>query len=420
MHRLVLVGFTGMALLIFGAHARGADDSSETESSVCHEVGTWLDLESGAAVAADQILNSLADRRVVLLGESHDKVEDHLWQLHTLAGLHAHNSDMIVGFEMFPRAVQPALDAWSEGTYNEAEFLEASRWAEVWGYAPELYAPLFHFARQNRLPMIALNVDRQLVSRVGREGWAAVPVDEREGVSDPAAASEAYRQFLARVYVAKQKIKGKASAPHGEGESDHGHGGEKETDIDEILESDGFARFVEAQLTWDRAMAEALFQASREQPDGLVVGIMGRGHIERGYGVPHQLADLGESNVAIVLPMEADKSCQALGPDMADVLFITDTTDGGSEEVSKPRLGVIIETVEAGVRVLDVTEDSVAAVAGLEPGDIIISAAGFPVARNSELIEIIQRQAPGTWLPLEIRRDGEKRKFIAEFPNRFE
>ena len=38
------------------------------------------------------------------------------------------------------------------------------------------------------------------------------------------------------------------------------------------------------------------------------------------------------------------------------------------------------------------------------------------VSRNAELIAIVQRQAPGTWLPMEIERDGGRLEFIAKFP----
>jgi len=58
--------------------------------------------------------------------------------------------------------------------------------ATVWGYDAALYMPLFQFARLNRIPMIALNVERKLVSRVGQQGWEGVPAAEREGLSDPA------------------------------------------------------------------------------------------------------------------------------------------------------------------------------------------------------------------------------------------
>jgi hypothetical protein len=33
-------------------------------------------------------------------------------------------------------------------------------------------------------------------------------------------------------------------------------------------------------------------------------------------------------------------------------------------------------------------------------------------------VEIVSRQAPGTWLPLSIRRDGQEIDLIAKFPPR--
>jgi hypothetical protein len=51
-------------------------------------------------------------RDVLLLGEQHDDADHHQWQLQVLAGLHALRPEMIIGFEMFPRRVQPVLDRW--------------------------------------------------------------------------------------------------------------------------------------------------------------------------------------------------------------------------------------------------------------------------------------------------------------------
>ena len=144
---------------------------------------------------------ALARRPVVLLGEQHDNAEHHRWQLQMLAALHAHNPDMIVGFEMFPRRVQPALDRWIAGAHDVQKFLKEADWEKVWGYDPYLYMPLFHFARQNRLTMIALNIDRALLARVGREGWTAIPADQRGGLSDPAVASDPYMNYLAGVFA---------------------------------------------------------------------------------------------------------------------------------------------------------------------------------------------------------------------------
>jgi uncharacterized iron-regulated protein len=394
--------------------------SRGTDPEACQTVGAWLDPATGARLSAVQLMESLAKRRIVLLGERHDAVEHHRWQLHTLAGLQAYQPRLVAGFEMFPRAVQPALDAWSKGESSEVDFLKASRWQDVWGYGPGLYLPLFHFVRQHRLPMVALNVDRGLVSRVGEEGWRAIPRDEREGVSDPAPATEAYRHSLAEVYLAKRATGPEDPSQQGGDDRPHAKTMDETPDPSAILESDDFARFVEAQLTWDRAMAEALVQARDDNPDSLVVGVLGRGHIEYGYGVPHQLADLGESRVAVLLPVESGTACEALEPGVADAVFLVTPDDRARPEPARPRLGIMIGQADGGVRVLKVFEGSVAEATGLAAEDIILSAATFPVGHTSDLIEIVHRQAPGTWLPLEVRRDGETRDFVAKFPPRFE
>jgi S1-C subfamily serine protease len=68
------------------------------------------------------------------------------------------------------------------------------------------------------------------------------------------------------------------------------------------------------------------------------------------------------------------------------------------------------------VRVGKVLDDSIAAKAGLAEGDFIVAAAGTAVAKSAELISIIRRQAPGTWLPLRVKRGGETIGIVAKFP----
>jgi S1-C subfamily serine protease len=67
-----------------------------------------------------------------------------------------------------------------------------------------------------------------------------------------------------------------------------------------------------------------------------------------------------------------------------------------------------------------VVEGSVAAQCGLLEGDLIEAAAGFNTTTNVSLIEIIQRQAPGTWLPLKVKRGDETLELLAKFPQSFE
>ena len=392
-------------------HATAADDARP----VCQAgVAQWLDPASGAEVAPGRLFFSLANKPIVLLGEVHDNPAHHRWQHYMLAALHSRNANTVLGLEMLPRRVQPTLDDWSQGKLDEAGFLEQSEWDELWGYDASLYLPLLHFARSNRLPTIALNIDRQLVSKVGAEGWHALDASERMGLSDPAPASAAYRQRLGELYAYKQQIHGHAADDTA---SDNA------VDLQAIMKSAAFSNFVDAQLTWDRAMAEALAAAHRRDPEALIVGIIGRGHLEYGHGIPHQLADLGIDDVAVLLPVDADDACQAMSAeladaDLADAVFVVEAQMEKDEP--RPRLGVMIETADNGVRVMEVVAGSVAERAGILAGDLILEAAGFQVGTTGQLIDVIQRQAAGTWLPLKILREDENRDLIARFPQSFD
>ena len=357
----------------------------------CVAEGQWLEPDSGRRPADDDLIGRMAGRSVVLLGEVHDNAEHHRWQLHTLSALHGRNPNMVIGFEAFPRSVQAHLDRWTRGDMDEKAFLKATRWNQVWRFEPALYMPLFHFARLHRIPMIALNVDRALIERVRNGGWRAVPGDAREGVSDPAPPSAAYVEYLARAYA------------------DHPSAKDKEPDRDDP----GFKRFVAVQLTWDRAMAERLAGARLAGGKPLVVGIVGLGHLVYGYGISHQLADLGIPDAAVLLPWETDLECRDLvkGVPVADAVF---GLAGDTPAAPRPRLGVMID----GLRIQRVMEGSIAQSAGLAKGDMILEAAGRALSSAGDLIAIVRRQGPGTWLPIKIRRGSETLDMVAKFPPR--
>ncbi|GGC39384.1 hypothetical protein GCM10011504_17290 [Siccirubricoccus deserti] len=112
------------------------------------------------------------------------------------------------------------------------------------GFPPKIYLPLFHFCRQQKVPMVAPNCHRPLVTRVGHDGWAAVPEAEREAAPTPG-----HRAHIASL-----------SNQRPEGVTDH---------------------FLRAQQVWDRAFACNIARVSRAaetagEPPPLVVGIIGR------------------------------------------------------------------------------------------------------------------------------------------------
>ena len=244
-----------------------------------HPVATWLDPDTGAVLDHPQLMREVSLSQVLLLGETHDRYDIHRWQLHVCAAMRTCRNDIVIGFEMFPRRLQPVLDDWVAGKLDQQAFLEAAEWGKVWGFAADLYLPIFHFCREFGVPMLALNCYRELVTRVGKEGWDAIPVEERDGLTPAAPATPAYRRYLFDITGGGSPVR-KATSP----------------------EAPAFDRFVRAQQTWDRAFACNIARALSADEPALVIGIIGRGHLEYGHGTPFQLADLGVGRVTTLLP----------------------------------------------------------------------------------------------------------------------
>ncbi len=364
----------------------------------CIPIGSWM-APSRGELSNVEIVAHAAKNSVVLLGETHVNMEHHRWQLQTLAALYALRPDMVIGFEMFPRRVQTVLDQWVAGELTEKEFLTEVQWGMVWNTDANLYLPLFHFARMNRIPMQALNIETSLRRQVTEKGFDSVSEEEREGVTRPAEPSREYLDFLLPIY--KQ----------------HDRTGKKEGEIS--YNDPDFRRFIVGQQLWDRAMAQFIHSALHESggtEKPLVVGIMGTGHILHGYGVPHQLRDLGVEDVFSLLPWDASKSCKQFVSGVADAVFGVMPYVSQSTQPLRQRLGIRFEIAQGGAHVLQVEPGSIAEVANLQATDVITEIAGLEIKDTDDVIKVVRRHAPGTWLPLTVKRGDEVMEIITKFP----
>lgn len=366
----------------------------------CIKPGEWLRMDDGKSVAHDALLKQVSQHRVVLLGEHHTNADHHRWQLQVLAGLFALQPKMAIGFEMFPQEVQPVLDRWVAGELSEKEFLRQTHWQSGWRFDAGLYLPIFHFARINRIPMYAINVNPALLSEVRAKGWAAIDPAARQGITDPAPASRDYLKMLAGSFAAHRPPG--ARDPSGELK---------------VEDKQAFQRFVEGQLLWDRAMAETLAAVAKRQPAPLVVGLMGTGHMVYNFGVPHQLAALDVADTVSLIPWDDQISCEEMVPGFADAVFGL-APDSAEPEPEKPRLGVFLEPSEGGVKVVKLIERSVAEASGVKEGDRIVEIAGHHVAEVDDVIAKVQAMLPGAWLPLTVLRGDQRKELVAKFPPR--
>ncbi|MDR2426802.1 MAG: ChaN family lipoprotein [Endomicrobium sp.] len=266
-----------------------------------HKRNTWIEPFEGRELDRAKFMEDISKKQVVLLGERHDIAEIHRWQLHTAIYLHAFRPKILMGFEMFPVRLQSVLDNWVAGELETDEFLRLCEWEKVWGFPPEIYLPLFHFCRQNCVPMIALNCYRELVTRVGKEGWTAIAENERDGLTPSAPPLEEYKKYLS-------KITGR-----------------------EVEE-----RFIRAQQTWDRAFACNIKKAlDKFGDDYLMIGIIGKGHLEYGYGTPYQLKSLSVNDIAILLPSEKEEFELKEIENIADGIYRIDKVEKPAERNKK-------------------------------------------------------------------------------------
>ena len=277
-----------------------------------HPRASWLDPNTGDLLDRSVLIRDMAAKPVVLLGETHDIAEIHRWQLHVIAALHTLRTHIMVGFEMFPRRLQPVLDEWVNGELSTEAFIEKSEWYQVWGFPAEIYLPIFHFCRQNKVRMLALNCYRALVTRVGKEGWKSVPEEERDGLTSAAPATQGYVDYLTGLTA-----RGGIPAMPAE-------------------------RFIRAQQTWDRAFAcnivAAMQGAEKEKADApLIVGVVGRGHMEYRHGMVHQLSDLGVHDVGILLPNAEEEIDLKKMHGISDALYRIDMPEPRAARVNMPK-----------------------------------------------------------------------------------
>lgn len=258
----------------------------------------WCDGRSRCLAPNMDVLSVCAGQNIVLMGESHDRPDHHQWQLAISEALYAIRTELALGFEMFPKRLQPVLDDWIRGSLNEQDFLDKTDWKKIWGFDPELYLPLFRFCKSNHLPMIALNCERPLVSEIGKLGWEGVEKSRWEGMTPSKPASSTYRQYLFETT-----------------------GGVREGRDSTSAADPRFDRFVRAQQVWDRAFACNLAAFHWRSPDTLLIGIIGRGHLDYFGGTPYQLDDLGITNHKTLLP--SDGSDFPLG--IGDYIYCLET-----------------------------------------------------------------------------------------------
>lgn len=325
-----------------------------------------LDLRNGMEL--ETIVSRISSARVIYLGETHASYADHLTQLDIIRRLHARNPDIAIGMEQFQQPFQDVLDRYTGGDLDEKGMIRQSEWMERWGYDYRLYRPILSFAREHHIPVIALNVPKEVVDKVSDAGFDGLSREEKAKIpSEIDYSDQGYRERLQGIYE---------KHPH--------------------QNKNGFEGFLQIQLLWDEGMAARAAQYLTSHPQRQLVVLAGSGHLMYGSGIPQRVNRRVDVKGAIVLPA-GDFTVDSA---VADFLVL-----GAGETLPEPgRLGVIMEDSADGVRVQDLAEDGVAKKAGVEKDDLIGSVNGEPVRDTVDLKLLLLDAVPGDRVELVVLR----------------
>lgn len=237
----------GALLLLLGAYAREPTANPRVLAGVTpgilagHNTGFWR-----ALTRAD----------VIYVGEIHDKPGDHRFEARLIEALARHRVPFVVGWEMFDRSQQPALDAWQRGQLTRTQLFQQTGFQRDWATYSPWYARILDETRRLGIRNLALNARPALAHKAG-QGMQMTPAETAELPRGFSTDEGAFRNFTRMMGA---------------------HPG---------MDTNSLRRFFKAQSLWDETMASVILDFHAREPQTKVVVLTGRGHVEGGYGIPY-------------------------------------------------------------------------------------------------------------------------------------
>lgn len=318
----------------------------------------------------DELTGLLGEKRAVFVGEVHDRLEHHQNQLRIIQSLYARYPDLAIGVEYFQQPFQPYLDDYIAGRIDEKEMLIKTEYFKRWQLDYRMLQPIFKFAREKHIPVLALNISDEIHNKVFKGGMKSLSPQERSSTPDDIEpASEHYLQRLKTIF-------------------------------DSHPPSNDFGTFVEGVLLWDSSMADITARYLKAHPQSHMVVLAGMVHIMYGDGIPERVNHRLGGNPSALLINSSDFGKY---PGIADYLLAT----AGNKELPKAGLlGVSILDGEDSVYVSEFPSSSAAQAAGIKVGDHILALDGMKVANMTELKATMFDKLPGDRVQVTVRRNN--------------
>ncbi|TKB26686.1 PDZ domain-containing protein [Desulfopila sp. IMCC35006] len=342
------------------------------------------ELPTGGATSAlspfTQVVARLADARVVYVGETHTSLADHLLQLRIIEAMHKKNPHLAIGMEMFPASSQPALDKYTLGveTMDERTFLKESDYYNVWRFDYRFFQEILNFARKNHLPVIGLNLDRQVVSEVFRAGGTDSLTREVQDSlpKDRDLDMPGYQERLLMMHDVHMQ------GSHGSGAA---------------------SGFIQAQGLWDETMAKNITTFLTSHPDYRMVVLAGTQHTRKDSGIPPRVARrIPVQQVSVV--NISDENAPGNLAQLADYYFLA----APAELPAAPKIGIVVDeqtkNKQSFLKISQLSPHGKAAAAGLLKGDIVTEVNGFAVSDMADLRIAMLGTREGQTIDVRIKR----------------
>ena len=320
----------------------------------------------------DQVIYELVRKQVVFIGESHDRIEHHLNQLEIIKRIHAEHPKIAIGMEFFQQPFQTYMDKYISGEIDEREFLRKTEYFSRWRIDYRYYRPIIQYAKDNGIPLIALDVLQEIQRKVGKEGINSLNKQEKKHLPDNIDRSNKdYSDFLKSIYNRH---------PRSDGQT--------------------FEKFVDVQLMRDEAMAQRTVEYMDRNPDRRMIVLAGGGHLVFGYGIPDRVArrQVNPSH-AIVLNNFLSKPEKGL----ADFVLLP-------EPLKLPKaglLGIIMDAEDKkGIVISEFAKTSAAKDAGAKVKDQIIGIDKQTINYMSDVKFALLDKKPGDTVKLTLKRNG--------------
>ncbi len=312
----------------------------------------------------EDIIERILLKKVIFIGEFHDRFSNHLVQLEIIKSLVKKGRKIAIGMEMFQRPFQNVLDDYINGKIDEIVFLRKTEYFKRWGFDYNLYKPILDFARKNRIPVIALNQKKEIIDKVSREGIESLTEDEKKEIPPDTDFSDmGYQERLREIFR-------------------HHTGGRD------------FKNFYQSQILWDETMASTLIEFLSINNDYQMVVLAGGGHIMYGFGIPKRVKRRGVNDIVTIL-IDSE-----LIDGIADYVIIPEPIDG----MVSPKLMVSLSVSEKGIMITDFPQGSISKKAGLKKGDVILSLDDNPVKTIEDIKIHLFYKKPGDSIKVKVKR----------------